>query len=644
MKFLDPLSKGVRPYIVLALLVAVLALPGVFSMPVMDRDEARFTQATSQMLETGDYVVIRFHDELRNKKPVGIYWLQAFSVWLFSDAALREIWAYRLPSLLGAILTACSTFWAGSTLMNRRAAFAGSALAAVTLLITTEAHIAKTDAALVGFTTLALACLAQLRHMNALRQDKSGVTTSWSSAGPRTVSVVFWVAIGAGVLIKGPVTPMVVGLTLLTFSAWERKLNWLKPLGFWPGPFLASLIVIPWFAAVQIATEGAFLNEAVGKDLGEKLNSGAEGHAAPPGYHLLGLPLLFWPATLFLLPGLTLASVNVFKTADDMPEKAAWRFLLCWTIPTWIVFEIMPTKLVHYTMPVYPALALMAGAAIDAVLRGARQTFKSPAFAIASWLSFALFVLSGLVLLAIMSPWGLSALRVDGAADFGRDAARVADLWRTAWKADGAPILPFIFGLIALGGAIYLFVTKRTEEAILGLLACSFVIGGSLRGVILPNQDWVLSTRAAVDALNDVCAMPAGSAHAAPQCRGQAAPALVRSVAYAEPSFVFLTAGQITLPPNTTAKLPPLAEETRPAWLMDLAKPEGRQAMSDLADQAAAADRCIRLSRRFVRNYSNGDAAELVAAVVEPTACIRDETPQPEPTPEVTPSDASSST
>ena len=55
-------------------------LPGFFQIPPVDRDEARFAQATKQMLETGEYVDIHFQDEVRYKKPVGIYWLQAAAV------------------------------------------------------------------------------------------------------------------------------------------------------------------------------------------------------------------------------------------------------------------------------------------------------------------------------------------------------------------------------------------------------------------------------------------------------------------------------------------------------------------------------------------------------------------------------------
>src|SRR5712692_2694685 len=93
----------VRPYFLLVGLCLFLYLPGISTIPPLDRDEARFAQATRQMLETGDFLQIRFQDEARNKKPAGIYWLQAAAVSAFSTPAATTIWPYRLPSLLGGI-------------------------------------------------------------------------------------------------------------------------------------------------------------------------------------------------------------------------------------------------------------------------------------------------------------------------------------------------------------------------------------------------------------------------------------------------------------------------------------------------------------------------------------------------------------
>src|SRR5437588_1758554 len=109
---------GVRPFALLAGLCLLLYLPGVAAIPPLDRDEARFAQATRQMLETGDFLRIRFQDEARNKKPAGIYWLQAAAVSAFSTPSAIAIWPYRLPSLLGAMAAVLLTFALGTALFD----------------------------------------------------------------------------------------------------------------------------------------------------------------------------------------------------------------------------------------------------------------------------------------------------------------------------------------------------------------------------------------------------------------------------------------------------------------------------------------------------------------------------------------------
>src|SRR5262245_3083630 len=101
---------------VLVLVTLLCILPGFFSTPPTDRDESRFAQATKQMIETGEFVDIRFQDEVRYKKPVGIYWLQVGAVKagqaLGVPQALTTIWLYRIPSLIGAAAAVMLTYWA----------------------------------------------------------------------------------------------------------------------------------------------------------------------------------------------------------------------------------------------------------------------------------------------------------------------------------------------------------------------------------------------------------------------------------------------------------------------------------------------------------------------------------------------------
>ncbi|WP_417467239.1 ArnT family glycosyltransferase [Maricaulis sp.] len=413
------LAKGMRAYIIIGLLAALSALAGIFTMPALDRDESRFAQATAQMLESGDFVRINFLDEERNKKPVGIHWMQAASVAAFSSAEAREIWAYRLPSLLGVILAALACFWGGQRLIGREAAFAGSALFAVTVLLGIEGGIAKTDAMLVGCTTLAMAALANLRF----------------GEGGRKTALLFWFAIGLGALIKGPVTPMVAGLALIVLFIWERKARWMKPLLFWPGPLLAIAMVLPWLISIQIATDGSFLRQAIGDDMAPKLVGAAERHGGMFGYHLLLLPLLFFPAILFLIPGAGRLA-NALRGKDSDQAAAAARFLLAWAIPVWLVFEFLPTKLPHYVLPAYPALALMAG-------WGLVELTKAAAWQ--KWVSWAPFAFAGLVFAIVMpalfvvygdnASWDAVRLSLggfEGGFQLGLDPATAAIVFLTA--------------------------------------------------------------------------------------------------------------------------------------------------------------------------------------------------------------------
>ncbi len=616
----DRLTETRWAYAVLAGIVFLLALPGLFALPVLDRDEGRFTEASSEMLETGDFVVIRYHEDLRNKKPVAIHWFQSASVALTSGAHARNIADYRLPSMLGAMIAAMATFWGGTALFTRRAAFIGAMLLGVTLLLTTEANIGKTDAAQCGVLALAMAALAQMR---------AGTAGKWHG-------VLFWVCMSIGVLLKGPIAPLVCFGTIAALFIWERKYGWAKPLLYWFGISLFIVMTVPWYIAVQVATQGEFLSEAVRVDLGEKLVDAAEGHAGPIGMHTAALPLLFWPGTLLLIPGIWLAITKVLpgkktaaaqegaraaatQAADDK-EAAAWRFLLCWAVPAWIVFEIAPTKLVHYTLPMYPAFALMAGGAAD-------YWFSTNNWKFGRWISAALFGIVALFLAIAPWPGVLEAIRADTAQDFGPLAPRVADTWRTAWDATGIGIWPTLLILAASAFTIYALVKKNAIWLLGGIVACSAITGIGYRAVILPNQAWMLSTGASLSALREVCALPEDSqAWKESGCEGRA-PKKIRAIAFAEPSLVFKLGNKIDLPPDSSVDIPPITEDNRPAWLINIGEEKGREALDKLIASATAADRCVRLARRFAFNYSNGDPSVLVAAVVEPGGCPSSEPP-----------------
>src|SRR5437763_1845975 len=243
--------SGWRPYALLAALCFALYLPGIAAIPPLDRDEERFAQASRQMLETGDFLRIRFQDQARNKKPTGIYWLQAASV--------------------------------------------------------------------------------------------------------------------AAILLKGRVGPAIAALTLITLSVADRDWRWLRGLYPVAGVIFVALAIVPWIVAMERATEGAFLAGSLGEDFWSKLIGAQESHGAPPLAYLLSAIATFWPGSLLLVPALAHAWRRRMLPAE--------RFLVAWLVPAWIVLELLPTKLPHYVLPLYPALALLTGAALAEGARAAAPTW-----------------------------------------------------------------------------------------------------------------------------------------------------------------------------------------------------------------------------------------------------------------------------
>jgi 4-amino-4-deoxy-L-arabinose transferase-like glycosyltransferase len=389
-----------------ALLVAfsLLAfLPGFFQIAPVDRDEARFAQATKQMLETGEYVDIRFQTEVRYKKPVGIYWLQAAAVkageTLGVPRARTKIWLYRLPSLAGAIFAVLLTYWAALTFVPRRAVLLAALMMASSAMLGVEARLAKTDAMLLLSSVAAMGAFARI-YLAIQRDPETKI--GWHQPA------ILWTAIAAGVLLKGPLILMFVGLATIVLCIVDRSLHWLWSLRPVAGLVWLLLLVSPWFVAIMAKSGGSFFVQAIGHDMLDKVASGQEAHGAPPGYYLLLFWVTFWPGAV--LAGL--AAPIVWKSRHD----PAVRFLLAWLLPSWLVFEVVMTKLPHYVLPLYPAIAILIAGILEPhglsrqrwMVRGTVGWFLFPA-AIAIG-SLVLFVVFGRELGLVA--WPFSALAV----------------------------------------------------------------------------------------------------------------------------------------------------------------------------------------------------------------------------------------
>src|SRR6516164_9518651 len=455
------------------LVVALLGfLPGFFSIPPIDRDEARFAQATKQMVESGDYIDIRFQDEVRYKKPVGIYWLQAGVVKTASALgfphALTTIWLYRIPSLIGAIAAVLLTYWDALAFVSRRAAVLAGLMMASCVLLGVERLIAKTDAMLL-MTVVAAMC-AMARAYLWQERERLDASSAWTTAA------VFWTALAAGVLLKGPLIVMVV----------DRSASWvlsLKPLA---GIVWLAILVLPWFLAIIGRAGEAFLAESVGGDLLGKVLASQESHGAPPGYYFILFWVTFWP-------GATLAALATPAVWRARSEPAI-KFLLAWLVPSWLVLELVMTKLPHYVLPLYPAIAILIAGVIDA-----RALSRKP------------FLARGTI-------WWFVVPLVAGVAGIGALAVIGRQFGLLAWPLLGAAV---VMGFLAW----WLYQADGAEHGLLRAVAAAILSAIALFGVIVPSLGQLFPSATLARILRE-----SGCAH----------PQAAAAVGYQEPSLVFL--------------------------------------------------------------------------------------------------------
>jgi 4-amino-4-deoxy-L-arabinose transferase-like glycosyltransferase len=479
---LDFVAAGnLRAIAFLAICGLAMFLPGFFTIPPIDRDEARFAQATKQMVETGDFVDIRFQNEVRYKKPVGIYWLQAAAVETASSLGLPRadvrIWLYRIPSLFGAIGAMLLTYWTALAFTTRRGAILAGLLMCGSVLLGVEARLAKTDAMLLLTVVAAMGALA--RVYLSWQRGEDPVRPPW--AWP----IIFWTAMAGGLLLKGPLIIMFVVLTVGTLAILDRSANWLWRLRPLWGLIWLLVLVLPWFVAIFMRSGDSFFASSVGGDMLSKVAGGQESHGAPPGTYFLLFWITFWPGA----PLAAMAAPAIWRAR----REPGVQFLFAWLIPSWIVFELVITKLPHYVLPLYPAIAILIAVALERrvlsrswLIKGAAWWFAIPAIA--------------------------SVGAVVGAIALTQQPAFLA------W--------PFIAAALILGlFAWWLYDDYRAERSVMNAIAAALFLSVAIYGVILPSLTPLFPSVEIARALRHVV------------CVGPKAAA----AGYEEPSLVFMT-------------------------------------------------------------------------------------------------------
>ena len=164
-------------------------------------------------------------------------------------------------------------------------------------------------------------------------------------------------------LVKGPLVFLFIFFTIIFFRICSG-INFIKDAKIISGFILFSLISLPWFIFINLGDNSGVFFDSIKKDMLYKIISVQESHGSPPGSYFLSSIIFSWPIFLFIIP----TCIWSYKNKNNN----AVVFLLCSILPAWIFFELMPTKLVHYILPILPYFAILTSAMLVSSISSSR--------------------------------------------------------------------------------------------------------------------------------------------------------------------------------------------------------------------------------------------------------------------------------
>jgi 4-amino-4-deoxy-L-arabinose transferase-like glycosyltransferase len=360
------LKSAIRNSVFLFFGLVLFHLAGTWSLPLIDRDEPRFAEASREMIQRADYIVPYFNNQLRLDKPPLAYWAQVASYRIFGESDFSA----RFPSAIAAALVAlviCA--WSrrnGATSVGWWAAI----IFTLSLQTFVHAKAAVADMWLVLFMTLAHWSGYELLSRSSPGAERQmparlGTVTPYHQT---RWWLTFYLSLAFGFLAKGPIAwlPLLtVGATIILARDWQlaRHIKLLR------GILLMLALVALWGIPALVQTHGQFLAIGIGRHVISRSLATMEGHGASSfGMYLLLLPFYF--VTIFIsffpwsikLPWLIRQLWRQRKDGVADPGYSRSQFdnyLLTGIAIIFVTFTLVATKLPHYTLPAFPLLALL---------------------------------------------------------------------------------------------------------------------------------------------------------------------------------------------------------------------------------------------------------------------------------------------
>ena len=321
----------------------ILHVAGTWALPLCDRDEPRFAEASREMIQRGDWVVPWFNNNPRYDKPPLVYWLQAPAYLMFGENEFSA----RLPSVLASALTSLAIYGFGRRMLSRAGGLWAALLFATCAQTIVHSKLAVADMLMVLFFTAACWCAWELS-----RKEPSGSQRRWWWALAGSLALAF--------LAKGPVglLPLLFPFAAAAFTRLPQPRKQIRPAVI----LLVVLAVIAcWGIPALIKTDGDFWRVGMGRHVFQRSVGVLDGHGGSSFLkYIRTVPLYFvtvfgsfFPWSIWLIWMVR----RLWQRRRTLTLDEA--YLVGGTLIVFCIFSLMRTKLIHYTLPAFPLLCLL---------------------------------------------------------------------------------------------------------------------------------------------------------------------------------------------------------------------------------------------------------------------------------------------
>lgn len=344
----DTRTDSWRRFGLIVLFALAVHLAGTVFLPLVDRDEPRFAEATREMLERQDYLVPHFNNGYRFDKPILIYWCQAVFLSILGNGRGFGELAVRLPSVLAAALTAGVIYRFGRRASRESVGIWAALIFTTSLQTIVHAKMAVADFVLILFMTLGVWAGWELIVACENPASVRGMRNRWWW--------LFYFSLALAFMAKGPLSWLPFIAVLICLRKTPGGWSMVRPIA---GLLLMLSVIALWGVPALKVTNGEFFRIGIGRHVIQRSVGTLEGHGAS---HWLGylamLPFYFGTVLISFFPW-SCYLPSLIKSRREMASRPRFEtYLLVGILLTFGIFSLIRTKLPHYTLPCFPLLAL----------------------------------------------------------------------------------------------------------------------------------------------------------------------------------------------------------------------------------------------------------------------------------------------